>query len=57
MGRPIEITQDVKDAVIGATEADPEITLRELESLFDIYTVSIRTILNDDSNSFSDRKA
>ena len=34
MGRPIEITTEIKDAVIGDAEADPEISLRDI---CDIY--------------------
>ena len=48
MGRPIEITAEIKDAVIGVTEADPEISLRDISDIFDISTTSARSALNED---------
>ena len=48
MGRPIEITAEIKDAVIGAAEADPEISLRDISDIFDISTTSARSALNED---------
>ena len=41
MGRHIEITTEIKDAVIGAAEADPEISLRDI---CDIYIWQINNV-------------
>ena len=52
MGRPIKITNEIKDSVIGAVESYPESTLREMESIFDILIASIGNILNEDKIKF-----
>lgn len=48
IGRPVQIEQTTKDGIIGALECDPECSLRELNSLFDVSITSIRKILNED---------
>lgn len=52
MGRPKTISQEIKDGVIGAVEFYPESKLRDIKSLFDISTASIRSILNEDQIKF-----
>lgn len=52
MGRPMEITREIKDSIIGVVDSDPEMSLRELETLFDISKTSVRKILNDDKIKF-----
>ena len=54
-GRPIEITDDVKFGIIGAVENDPELSLREVNAIFDVSTTTARKILNEDGIQYLQR--
>ena len=51
-GRPSKLNDDLRHGVIGATEDDPKLSLRDLGDLFYISIASAKKVLNEDGIKF-----
>lgn len=55
LGRPVKITQEIKDDVVKSIEDDPEQHLNDLSSKFDISTTSTKKGLNTNGISYHEK--
>lgn len=49
LGRPVSITEELKDGVVGFMDSEPTNNLRDVAYNFSLSTTSVRGILNDNS--------